>query len=308
VGVVNIPLDPAAGPRHLDQLRGERHELHEGGRTVIEEGDRTIFREGGHDIIRHNEADRFRFNAREVNVERRGDDTVTVVLRPDGSRIVTEVDPDGRLVRRIRREPDGREVIIIDNSFEPRRAGLAGYFVDLPPPVVRIPRELYVRDLAGANAEDVYLTLMAPPVDRIERRYALDEIRYSEPLRLRMPRVDVDTVNFETASWEIGPGEVQRLAFVADAIMRALRRNPREVFLIEGYTDAVGNDVDNLSLSDRRAEAVAVALTNQFGIPPENLTTQGYGKQFLKIPTDGPERTNRRVAVRRITPLLMGQS
>jgi outer membrane protein OmpA-like peptidoglycan-associated protein len=48
-------------------------------------------------------------------------------------------------------------------------------------------------------------------------------------------------------------------------------------------------------------------LTNQFGVPAENLTTQGYGKQFLKIPTDGPERANRRVAVRRITPLLAGQ-
>jgi OmpA-OmpF porin, OOP family len=66
----------------------------------------------------------------------------------------------------------------------------------------------------------------------------------------------------------------------------------------------VGNDVDNLSLSDRRAETVAVALTEQFHVPPENLATQGYGSQFLKIPTDGPERQNRRVAVRRITPLL----
>lgn len=78
--------------------------------------------------------------------------------------------------------------------------------------------------------------------------------------------------------------------------------------LIEGNTDAVRNDVDNLSLSNRRAESIAVALTNQFAIPPENLTTQGYGKQFLKVPTDGPERGNRRVAVRRITPLLTGQN
>ena len=49
-------------------------------------------------------------------------------------------------------------------------------------------------------------------------------------------------------------------------------------------------------------------MTNQFGVPAENLATQGYGKQFLKIPTEGPERANRRVAVRRITPLLLGQN
>ena len=53
---------------------------------------------------------------------------------------------------------------------------------------------------------------------------------------------------------------------------------------------------------------VAVVLTNQFGIPAENLTSQGYGKQFLKIPTPAPERANRRVAVRRITPLLTAQN
>ena len=69
-------------------------------------------------------------------------------------------------------------------------------------------------------------------------------------------------------------------------------------------TKAVGSDIDNLTLSDRRAEEVAVILTETFNVPPENLVTQGYGEEFLKIPTDGPERLNRRVAVRRITPLL----
>jgi outer membrane protein OmpA-like peptidoglycan-associated protein len=123
-----------------------------------------------------------------------------------------------------------------------------------------------------------------------------------------MPRIDIDTVNFEFGSWEVAPDQVQRLAGVAQGIMRAVQRNPAEVFLIEGHTDAVGNDVDNLSLSDRRAESVAVVLTNQFGVPPENLTSQGYGKQFLKIPTPAPERVNRRVAVRRITPLLTAQN
>jgi outer membrane protein OmpA-like peptidoglycan-associated protein len=295
-------------PQRLDQLRTERQQTQVGNQTVIVEQNRTIIREGGRDFIRHDEADRFRFNAREVNVERRGNNTVTVVMRPDGARIVTEVDDSGRLLRRIRRDAAGREVILIDNSFEPRGPGYAGFFVELPPPVVRVPRELYIREAARASAEDIYLTLMAPPVDRIERHYALDEIRYSEPLRARMPRVDIDTVNFESGSWEITPDQSERLAFVAQGIMRAIQRNPREVFLVEGYTDATGNDVDNLSLSDRRAESVAVMLTNQFNVPAENLTTQGYGKQFLKIPTDGPERANRRVAVRRITPLLAGQS
>jgi outer membrane protein OmpA-like peptidoglycan-associated protein len=74
--------------------------------------------------------------------------------------------------------------------------------------------------------------------------------------------------------------------------------------MIEGYTDAVGSDIDNLSPSDHRAQTVAEILSDDFNVPPENLVTQGYGKEYLKIPTDGPERANRRVAIRRITPLL----
>ena len=63
---------------------------------------------------------------------------------------------------------------------------------------------------------------------------------------------------------------------------------------------------DNLSLSDRRAEAVAEILTTNFNIPPENLVTQGYGEQHLRVQTDGPSRENRRVQVRNITGLMAG--
>ena len=53
-------------------------------------------------------------------------------------------------------------------------------------------------------------------------------------------------------------------------------------------------------------ESAAELLTQQFGVPAENLTSQGYGSQYLKEQTDGPSRINRRVTIRRITPLLNG--
>jgi outer membrane protein OmpA-like peptidoglycan-associated protein len=332
---VTRPVDPAAMPHRLDAVRAERQEVQEGNRTIIRENDRVIIREGGHDIIRHDEAARFAFNAREVNVEHRGDAVITVAVRPDGSRIVTEVDGNGRLLRRLRRDAFGREIVIIDNTVVVPVAvvggpamvvggpavaiatpGLAlgigglglGVALSLGPPVVQIAPELYIRDTAVATPAQIYMTLAAPPVEVIDRRYSLDEIRYNEPLRARMPRVDIDTVNFDTGSWEIAPDQAQRLAGVAQGMLQAVQANPAEVFLVEGHTDAVGADVDNLSLSDHRAESVAVLLTNQFGVPAENLTSQGYGKQFLKVQTPAPERANRRVAVRRITPLLTAQA
>ena len=302
-----VPPPSQDNARRLDDVRGARREVREGDRVMIEEPGRVIIREGGRTIIRHNEIDRFRWQARDAHVERRGSDTVTVFVRPDGSRVFTVTDESGRLLRRYRRAPDGREIVIIDNRYSgPPMIG--GYFVDLPPPIIRIPRERYIVDTQYAQPDDIYYALWAAPVERIERPYTLDEVRYSPSLRERMPRIDVDTVTFDTGSWEVTPDQVERLAVIANGINRAIAVNPSEVFLIEGYTDAVGSDIDNLSLSDRRAESVALVLSEQFGVPAENLTTQGYGEQYLKVPTQGPERANRRVTVRRITPLLTGQN
>jgi OOP family OmpA-OmpF porin len=82
----------------VDELRAERRVVTEGNRTIIREPDRTIIRSGTQSIIRHNEVDRFRYGAREVRVERRGDQNVTVVVRPNGDTIVTTVDDDGFLL------------------------------------------------------------------------------------------------------------------------------------------------------------------------------------------------------------------
>jgi outer membrane protein OmpA-like peptidoglycan-associated protein len=290
---------------NVDQLRSQRRERREaGGRTVIEEpGRRFIVRENGRTFIRHDDSERFRGlgNAR---VERRGSESITTIRRPGGVEIISVTDANGRLLRRIRRGPDRREVVLIDN----RPRGRAGFFLDLPPPAVSIPRERYIVDVSEAPPERLYEALEAPPVEPIERAYSLDEIRYNVALRDRMPRVDIDTINFETGSWEVAPDQVSTLQAIADAIVRVVSRNPDEVFMIEGHTDAVGSDDDNLSLSDRRAASVADILTNNFQVPPENLITQGYGEQNLKVQTDGPSRENRRVTVRRITPLLQGAS
>jgi len=302
-------------PQQLESFRADRRETQEGGRTVFREPGRTIIRDpGGQSFIQHNEVDRFRYGARDVQVRQMGAETRTVIIRPDGTQIITVTDRDGRLLRRIRRDDRGREIIIIDNGFRPPPlrpgmvVGIGGFFVDLPPPMVRIPRERYIVEAEYADPRLIYDTLVAPPVERIDRRYTLDEIRYSPGVRDRMPRIDLDTINFETGSWEITPDQAQKLAAIAQGINQAVQQNPREVYLIEGHTDAVGSDVDNLSLSDRRAESVAQVLTEQFQVPAENLTSQGYGEQYLKVPSQGPERVNRRVTMRRITPLLSGQN
>ena len=320
LGRPQVPQAPAAGPTvvNVDHLRSQRQERRDasGAVVIVEPGQRTIVRQGNTVIIRQNETERFRRFGGEPILERRGAEHFAVVNRP-GYQIVTVTDADGRLLRRMRRGPDGREVILLENRHYhgpgPGAVAVgvgvglaAGVLLGLAAPTITIPRERYIVDVSAAPAPLLYETLQAPPLVAIERPYSIDEIRYNVALRDRMRRVDIDSITFDSGSWEVTPEQQPRLAVVADAVRRVVAANPNEIFMVEGHTDAVGADVDNLSLSDRRAESVAVILTDAYQIPPENLVTQGYGEQHLKIPSPGPVRENRRVTVRRITPLLNG--
>lgn len=306
---------PAATPKTLDQVRSGRvSTVAPTGQTVIQEpGNRTIVKQGNQTFVTRNETTVIQNFAPNARTSRRADGvSETVFARPDGTRVFTEVDGSGRLLRRYRRDPGGREIVLMDNRRFLRNVAIgagvalvaAAVIVSLPRPVHSLPREKYIVEYVHASDDDIYEALTAPPIERLERTYSLDEIRYSESLRDRVRRVDLDSINFEFGSFEVTPDQYGKLERIARAMLRALTADPTEVYLIEGYTDAVGTEEDNASLSDRRAEAVARVLVEHFSIPIENLVTQGYGEQFLKVNTQAPERANRRVAVRRITPLL----
>jgi outer membrane protein OmpA-like peptidoglycan-associated protein len=310
-------FQPAGAPpqKLQDVQKGRTERVEDGGkRTIIQEIDnRVIIKQDNRTIIRHDETQRFAKNATDVRSERRADGTTqTIIVQPGGIQIFNIVDNSGRTVRRYRRDERGREVNIIDNRSFYAGGGAAlavGLVVGavalaLRPPEIRIPREKYVVEYDRASDDDIYETLTAPPVERLERRYSLEEVRFSHELRERMRRLDLDTVTFEFGSWEVSSAQFSKLERVANVIDRILRDKPDEVFLVEGHTDAVGSDIDNLTLSDRRAQAVAEILTGVFRVPAENLVTQGYGEQYLKVATQNAEQANRRVAVRRITPLM----
>lgn len=296
----------------FETLRRERKTREVGSRNIIIEPDkRIIVRNDYGSFIRHDENARLARKRKEIRRERRKDGLIAVVTAGlAGALIYSLQDEDGRVVRRSRRDQDGREYVFFDDTHayhDDYRYGDDSYrdsYIDLPPPVIRIPHDRYVVDYDRASPDDIYDALNAPPVEELDRGYTLDEVRQNYRILERMRRVDLDAINFEFASWDVPPEQYSKLEGLARAMQRVIDRSPGEVFLIEGHTDAVGDDVDNLSLSDRRAEAVAVILTDTFGIPPENLVTQGYGEEYLKEQTDEPSWINRRVSVRRVTPLL----
>lgn len=271
-------------------------------------GDRVIVQFGDRTMVESDERPRMRRGAKDVYYEDlpRGQTRETIV-RGNGDRVVTIRDRNGDIIRRSRIAPDGHEYILsyVDRSYYEDVRDWRDPGDDLPPLRLDIPRNRYILDAESAHGpDDYYDFLEQPPVERVRRLYSIDEVKRSARVRDIARRVDLDTLNFDFGSATIADSEVEKLQGVAEAMERLLEKNPAETFLIEGHTDAVGSDTANLALSDRRAEAVAEALTNVFDIPPENLTTQGYGERYLKVATQGPERENRRVAIRRITPLV----
>ena len=292
-----------------DELRRERRrERREGADRVEEIGDRVVIQFNNQIVVESSDRDRLRRGAEDYYVEELRDGrTREVIVRSNGVRVVTIRNRYGDVLRRSRITPDGREYVLVyvrDDDYgsirEFRDPGR-----DLPPMRLTIPVDEYILDARVVEDPDRYYTFLdQPPVERVERLYSIDEVRYSARIRDKVRRVDLDTITFEFGSAAVEESEVAKLEGVAVAMERMLEENPAETFLIEGHTDAVGSNVANLALSDERAESVAEALTKVFGIPPENLVTQGYGEQYLKIDTEERERENRRVAIRRITPLV----
>ena len=217
--------------------------------------------------------------------------TRTTVLRADGSRVTTIRDANLNVLRRTLIGADGQETRLInDTQAQPVQISA----LPAPPPVRVYDRPLNEAELRAALNREA----------AINRRFSLSQIRDIPEVRSLVAPVDIPAITFDTGSAAITPDQARQLSTLGNVIKDAVASNPHELFMIEGYTDAIGSSASNLALSDRRAESVALALTEYFHVPPENLVVQGYGEQFLLIPTDQAERMNRRVAVRRITQLI----
>lgn len=229
------------------------------------------------------------------NVEtQRFDDgsTRTVVTRQDGSRVVTIRDRDMRVLRRTLISPDGRTSTLIDDTVA----------VD-PVDLNRLPAPVRTQGVTSDMDEEALRAALSREAN-IDRRFTLGQIRNIEEVRSLVAPVDIEAITFDSGSAAIRPTQAQHLARLGNVIHDAVAEDPQEMFLIEGYTDTVGNSAANLALSDRRAESVALALTEYYDVPPENLVVQGYGEQYLKVPAEGDVSANRRTAVRRITDLM----
>jgi len=270
-----------------------------GNKQVVENtGDRVVVRQpdGTYQIYKDDNALLLE-DGSTVRTETYNDgSTRTVVTRTDKTQIVTIRDASGRVLQRVAYDVTGHPTVLIDD-LQPER----------PVVVTQLPPSRPAGNTISLDQSDAELRAQlaaAAQADQLGRQFSLRQIRTIPQVRYLAPTIDVNNITFETGSAAIQPTEAKKLSNLGKLITHMIEINPGEVFLIEGHTDAVGSAASNLALSDRRAESVAKALTEYFGVRPENLVVQGYGESELKVDTLTDERLNRRVGVRIITSLL----
>ena len=106
--------------------------------------------------------------------------------------------------------------------------------------------------------------------------------------------VTLGDVLFDTAQSTIKPGAHLTL----DRLASFMQSNPQARVMIEGHTDSRGSDEYNDALSERRADAVAAALSRR-GVSPDRVNAIGRGKAYPVASNDTPEgrQQNRRVEI-----------
>lgn len=135
-------------------------------------------------------------------------------------------------------------------------------------------QNFYLKDLP----EDVYFDIIIemPPIHKNQE-------------------IVLKNVFFETNSYTLKSESFIEL----DVLLSYLQKNPRLKIEVQGHTDNVGSDENNLALSQNRAASVAAYLVSK-GIHPDRIRASGFGETQPVATNDTAEgrAQNRRTAFR----------
>lgn len=112
-------------------------------------------------------------------------------------------------------------------------------------------------------------------------------------------KVNMADVLFDTAKYDLQPAAREALAKLSGIV----EAHPGLKLQIEGYTDSVGSDAYNQTLSESRASSVRAYLVGQ-GVDPAAVTSIGYGKSN---PVAGNDTVIGRKQNRRVEIIISGE-
>lgn len=135
-------------------------------------------------------------------------------------------------------------------------------FIDLPDglPIVTTYTLILATNMWG---DGLYITNFKVAEQAAQKNIKIDE----------QTKFVTNAIYFNVNSSVIKPESWPALKQAADAIQLT-----QGIVKIIGHTDSDGNDGDNLILSQKRAEAVKIALVNHFNIESSRLVAEGKGE------------------------------
>ncbi|MEP6464719.1 MAG: OmpA family protein [Parafilimonas sp.] len=113
---------------------------------------------------------------------------------------------------------------------------------------------------------DVFNLADKPSDSTYEKNISLQPVELNATVRLK-------NIQFPSKSFVLEPVSMIEL----NKLVQLMNDNPSVKIQINGYTDNVGNDADNLKLSEDRSKAVVSYLINK-GIDAKRLAAKGFGK------------------------------
>ncbi|WP_295450971.1 OmpA family protein [uncultured Thiodictyon sp.] len=164
-----------------------------------------------------------------------------------------------------------------------------------------LPAPLAADDIKNAAEIVNTLSAEAPPTTPAGQPVPRSRgIKPQRPVSAPPPPRHIDlTIHFATGSDAIDPRSRPQVQQIAEAA-RQLNLGPSQLQII-GHTDSRGPDDENLTLSERRAQAVKRTLVADYGLPADSLLAEGKGETELLVnPELGPAdlAQNRRVELR----------
>jgi outer membrane protein OmpA-like peptidoglycan-associated protein len=112
--------------------------------------------------------------------------------------------------------------------------------------------------------------------------------------------VSMSDVLFDSGKYSLNPGAREKLAKVAGILLSYPTLNIE----VDGYTDNVGGDALNRTLSENRAGSVRDYLVQQ-GVPTSSVSSKGFGNT---LPVSSNENAAGRQQNRRVELLVSGEA
>jgi len=145
-----------------------------------------------------------------------------------------------------------------------------------------------------------FVTIAAKKTETKKKIEVPDRPNYKFTLQLTYNPVIAKTYVLRGVHFDTGKSILKKSSYPALAnLVEYMTTKTSTVIELSGHTDDVGDDDDNLVLSDERAKAVREYLVSK-GISAKRIVAKGYGESKPIAPNETPagRRINRRTEVR----------